>query len=120
MALSKGPDVKMEFIHGGYFHFFPQTWYCDFEHHLNKYNIITYNSSRDNFVNELERFLEKIKVPEGLRKKVSVVVKERSTLHVSNKGKTNQLLKEIYANKTMYNILYNTYYSDFQVLKGLL
>ncbi|WKX93204.1 hypothetical protein Q1695_010893 [Nippostrongylus brasiliensis] len=110
-------QTTLEFYYGR--HFAPQTWYCDFDHFLDKYVIIKYGSDKEGITAMADQFdalFQQVGVTQEERAVIKMEILKGSTFHSTHSLEEVQKLKErVFADKMLLRKLYEIYFYDFMV-----
>uniref|UniRef100_A0A0N4ZVT5 Glycoprotein-N-acetylgalactosamine 3-beta-galactosyltransferase 1 n=1 Tax=Parastrongyloides trichosuri TaxID=131310 RepID=A0A0N4ZVT5_PARTI len=97
------------------YHFYPQTWQCQYYHFKDDYKIVHYSSkNRRKFYNNYLKVLKDSKVPSSKRSFIKRLLITTKTMHTTyDKKETNIYKKALYNNKKLLKLITKIFYDDY-------
>uniref|UniRef100_A0A914XI04 Carbohydrate sulfotransferase n=1 Tax=Plectus sambesii TaxID=2011161 RepID=A0A914XI04_9BILA len=93
-------------------HFLPQSWYCDYDRHLDKYDKLIRYGRNDQFWTELVNMLGKRGVPPDLLSDIEKQLKTKKNLHATF-DRSSEYEKKLMNNPLLLEYVYKIYHLDF-------
>ncbi|KJH47439.1 hypothetical protein DICVIV_06470 [Dictyocaulus viviparus] len=98
-------------------HFAPQSWYCDFKHHKNKYILIKYytgTNATKRIADEFDSVFLRAEVPSEQRAVIhSEMLKGRTKHSTSHSDVRDNIEKKLLGDEYLMRHLMHMYYYDF-------
>jgi hypothetical protein len=92
-------------------HFYPQSWYCDFDQKFGKYHLLRYERS-DEFYTELVQVLRYKKVSDDLVTEIETKLKTKTAAHATFSASA-EYERKLVANETLIEYVRKIYHLDF-------
>uniref|UniRef100_A0A914WK96 Sulfotransferase family protein n=1 Tax=Plectus sambesii TaxID=2011161 RepID=A0A914WK96_9BILA len=93
-------------------HFLPQSWYCDYDRYLNKYDQLLRYGRNDQFRTEVVDMLGKRGVPPDLLSDIEKQLKTKKNLHATF-DRSSEYEKKLMNNPLLLEYVYKIYHLDF-------
>jgi len=92
-------------------HFYPQSWYCDFDRRYDTYRFLRYDRNGA-FIDELLQMLTEVGVDSHRIKDIATVITRKSVLHDTHEH-APRILDELAKSPKLLAYIYKIYYLDF-------
>ncbi len=93
-------------------HFLPQSWYCAFDKHIDKFHKIMKYGRNDQFWQELVDILRKQGVEPNLLVDIETKLKTKTNLHATFRV-SDEYEQKLRSNPVLLEYVYKIYYLDF-------